>query len=79
MKRGFSDAGKAPFACRIGLGLMIVTGIAALLAAPAELHFISRSEECEREIRFGEAYRAYRARTPFLQPRPPGSLAANSS
>jgi protein-S-isoprenylcysteine O-methyltransferase Ste14 len=39
-----------------------------LLFAPAVLFFIRVYEERELEIRFGEAYRLYRASTPFLWP-----------
>jgi protein-S-isoprenylcysteine O-methyltransferase Ste14 len=44
-----------------------------ILFAPALLFFIRVYEERELEIRFGEAYRRYRASTPFLWPsiRPP--------
>jgi protein-S-isoprenylcysteine O-methyltransferase Ste14 len=38
------------------------------LFAPAALFFIREYEERELEIRFGEAYRLYRASTPFLWP-----------
>jgi protein-S-isoprenylcysteine O-methyltransferase Ste14 len=39
-----------------------------VLFAPAVLFFIRVYEERELEIRFGEAYRLYRASTPFLWP-----------
>ena len=39
-----------------------------VLVAPAALFFIRVYEERELEIRFGEAYRRYRASTPFLWP-----------
>jgi protein-S-isoprenylcysteine O-methyltransferase Ste14 len=39
-----------------------------VLVAPAVLFFIRVYEERELEIRFGEAYRLYRASTPFLWP-----------
>ena len=39
-----------------------------ILFAPAVLFFIKLYEERELEIRFGEAYRLYRASTPFLWP-----------
>jgi protein-S-isoprenylcysteine O-methyltransferase Ste14 len=41
------------------------------LAAPAWIVFLKGYEERELEIRFGDAYRAYRATTPFLWPRKP--------
>jgi protein-S-isoprenylcysteine O-methyltransferase Ste14 len=40
-----------------------------ILVAPAWLVFVRVYEERELEIRFGQAYRAYRATTPFLWPR----------
>jgi protein-S-isoprenylcysteine O-methyltransferase Ste14 len=42
-----------------------------VLVAPALILFLKVYEERELEIRFGEAYRAYKARTPFLWPRGP--------
>ena len=42
---------------------------AAGLFLPAILFFLKTYEERELEIRFGEAYRAYRAGTPMLFPR----------
>jgi protein-S-isoprenylcysteine O-methyltransferase Ste14 len=43
-----------------------------VLVAPAWIVFLRVYEERELEIRFDEAYREYRARTPFLWPRRPG-------
>lgn len=40
-----------------------------ILVTPAWLMFVRVYEERELEIRFGQAYRAYRATTPFLWPR----------
>jgi len=42
-----------------------------LLVMPALLFFVVVYEERELEIRFGEGYREYRARTPLLIPRRP--------
>jgi len=42
-----------------------------LLVTPAMLFFIKVFEERELEIRFGEAYREYKSRTPMLFPRRP--------
>jgi protein-S-isoprenylcysteine O-methyltransferase Ste14 len=39
------------------------------LAAPAELTYLKLYEERELEIRFGEAYREYKAKTSFLWPK----------
>jgi len=44
---------------------------ALLLVSPALLFFVKFFEERELEIRFGEPYRQYRARTPMLIPRRP--------
>ncbi len=44
---------------------------AVLLFAPALLFFVKVYEERELEIRFGDSYRQYRARTPMLFPRRP--------
>jgi protein-S-isoprenylcysteine O-methyltransferase Ste14 len=44
---------------------------ALLLAAPALLYFVKVYEERELEIRFGESYLEYKARTPMLFPRRP--------
>ena len=42
-----------------------------VLVTPAFLYFLTHFEERELEIRFGQAYREYRARTAILLPRPP--------
>jgi len=42
-----------------------------VLAAPAELTFLKVYEERELEIRFGQSYRDYKARTSFLWPKKP--------
>jgi len=57
----------------IGLWLQSAGFVAwvLLLATPAELTFLKVYEERELEIRFGDSYRAYKARTPFLWPRRP--------
>lgn len=41
----------------------------ALLIDPVWIYFVRVYEERELEIRFGDSYREYRARTPFLWPR----------
>lgn len=43
---------------------------AVLLVAPAWLLFVKIFEERELELRFGDAYRSYRARTPMFIPGP---------
>lgn len=44
---------------------------ALALVTPAWLYFLERFEERELEIRFGQSYLDYRARTAMLLPRPP--------
>ncbi|MDE2181598.1 MAG: isoprenylcysteine carboxylmethyltransferase family protein [Alphaproteobacteria bacterium] len=58
----------------IGLELQSSAFIAwvVLVLSPAELIFLKLYEERELEIRFGGAYRAYKATTPFLLPLPWG-------
>jgi protein-S-isoprenylcysteine O-methyltransferase Ste14 len=46
---------------------------ACFLVSPALLFFVKVLEERELEIRFGEAYLKYKARTPMLFPRRPAS------
>jgi len=46
---------------------------ALFLFTPALLVFVKHFEERELEIRFGASYLEYKARTPFLFPRRPGS------
>jgi len=62
----------AVIACGLSLGIWLRSGLLVLwflvLFAPALLFFIRVYEERELEIRFGEAYRLYRASTPFLWP-----------
>lgn len=57
----------------LSLGLLLGSGAliawTLLLAGPAIVAFLKLYEERELELRFGDAYRAYRARTPFLMPR----------
>lgn len=78
---------EAPYSCSrnpMALGAIVLyLGVAVLsrsmgaallvgLASAALLAFIRFSEEPVLAARFGEAYRDYRRRTPFLVPRPPG-------
>jgi len=62
----------AAFAFFVSLGIWFQSVLFVLwvliLFAPAVLFFIRVYEERELEIRFGEAYRLYRASTPFLWP-----------
>jgi protein-S-isoprenylcysteine O-methyltransferase Ste14 len=64
-----------------GLAFLVAVGLwlrsalfvlwVVLMVTPVMLLFLKVYEERELEIRFGEAYRAYRARTPMLWPRRP--------
>lgn len=64
-----------------GLALLVSVGLwyqsalfilwALVVVAPPLLYFVKIYEERELEIRFGEAYLAYKARTPMLFPRRP--------
>jgi protein-S-isoprenylcysteine O-methyltransferase Ste14 len=66
--------GLALFACLAAVGLWIQSALfvawVALLVTPAWLLFVRIFEERELELRFGEAYREYRARTPMFFPGP---------
>lgn len=67
----------ATLALLVALGLWFQSGLfvlwALLLVAPALLFFVRIFEERELEIRFGEPYLQYKAATPMLLPRRPGS------
>ncbi len=52
----------------VWIGSLMAALIVALLSALL-LSFIKQGEESALEARFGDAYRAYRRRTPFLIPR----------
>lgn len=59
----------------VGLGLWLQSGLflvwVVVIVGPAILVWLSAYEERELEIRFGQAYLDYKARTPWLWPRPP--------
>ena len=59
----------------IGLWLQSVPFIAwvLFLTAPVEIAYLEIYEERELEIRFGESYRAYKAKTSFLWPKRPSA------
>lgn len=63
----------ATLAWLVAIGLYLQSALFVLwvigLVAPAWIAFLKVYEERELEIRFGSAYRAYRANTPFLWPR----------
>jgi protein-S-isoprenylcysteine O-methyltransferase Ste14 len=65
----------ATLAFLVALGLWLQSAYfvlwALLLVSPALLFYVKFFEERELEIRFGEPYRQYRARTPMLIPRRP--------
>ncbi len=64
----------ATLACLFAAGLMLQSALfliwVALLLTPVWIAFLKVYEERELEVRFGDDYRAYRAATPFLWPRP---------
>jgi protein-S-isoprenylcysteine O-methyltransferase Ste14 len=66
--------GLAFFAFLVSFGLWIQSALfiawVVLAVAPCWLVFVRIFEERELELRFGEAYRVYRARTPMLIPGP---------
>ncbi len=66
--------GLATFVFLAAFGLWIQSalfvGWVVLLATPAWLLFVKRFEERELELRFGESYRSYKARTPMFLPGP---------
>jgi protein-S-isoprenylcysteine O-methyltransferase Ste14 len=65
----------ATLACLLSIGLwlqstLFVTWV-LVVAAPAWIVYLKLYEERELEIRFGQSYREYKARTSFLWPRKP--------
>lgn len=55
----------------VWIGSALFLGWALLLVTPAWLVFLKAYEERELEIRFGDPYRDYKARTPMLLPGKP--------
>jgi protein-S-isoprenylcysteine O-methyltransferase Ste14 len=51
----------------------------AVSVTPGWIFFVRRYEERELQIRFGDSYEEYRARTPFLWPRKPRAAACAAS
>ena len=50
-------------------GSRLLTLVVILGVIPAHLFFLKFFEELELELRFGEAYKEYKAKVPFLIPR----------
>jgi len=69
----------ATLACLLSVGLWLQSTLfvvwVLLLAAPAWIVYLKLYEERELEIRFGQSYREYKARTSFLWPRKPRAQA----
>jgi protein-S-isoprenylcysteine O-methyltransferase Ste14 len=65
----------ATFAWFVAIGLLLQSTLfvvwVLLLVAPVEIVILKVYEERELEIRFGQSYRDYKARTSFLWPRRP--------
>jgi protein-S-isoprenylcysteine O-methyltransferase Ste14 len=63
------------FSLGVGLisGSTLLTLYVLLGLIPAHLFFLKFFEELELELRFGESYKAYKQKTPFLIPTPNGS------
>jgi len=72
----------ATLACLFAIGLLLQSALflawVLLLVAPAWIVYLKVYEERELEIRFGQGYREYRARTSFLWPRRQKPSAARS-
>ncbi len=65
----------AVLACLLSVGLLLQSALflawVLVLVAPAWVVYLKLYEERELEIRFGQGYREYKARTSFLWPRRP--------
>jgi protein-S-isoprenylcysteine O-methyltransferase Ste14 len=65
----------ATLACLLSIGLWLQSTLfvawVLVVAAPAWIVYLKLYEERELEIRFGQSYREYKARTSFLWPRKP--------
>jgi protein-S-isoprenylcysteine O-methyltransferase Ste14 len=64
-------------ACLVAMGLWFQSTLFIVwvlgLVAPSWIVFLKVYEERELEIRFGDAYRTYKAKTPFLWPKKPSA------
>jgi protein-S-isoprenylcysteine O-methyltransferase Ste14 len=69
----------ATLSCLLAIGLLLQSALfvawVLILAAPAWIVYLKVYEERELEIRFGQSYRQYKARTSFLWPRKPSGQA----
>ena len=69
----------ATLACLLSVGLWLQSGLfvawVLILVTPAWVVYLKLYEERELEIRFGQSYREYKARTSFLWPRKPRAQA----
>jgi protein-S-isoprenylcysteine O-methyltransferase Ste14 len=65
-------------ACLVSVGLWLGSVYfilwAIVIILPVMIGFLKVFEERELEIRFGDSYREYRSKTPFLWPRKPKSI-----
>jgi len=63
----------ATLSCLSAAGLLLQSALfvawVLILVAPAWIVYLKVYEERELEIRFGQSYRQYKARTSFLWPR----------
>jgi len=67
----------ATLACLLAIGLLLQSALfvvwVLVLVAPAWVVYLKVYEERELEIRFGQSYQAYKAKTSFLWPRRPNA------
>jgi protein-S-isoprenylcysteine O-methyltransferase Ste14 len=65
----------ATLACLLAIGLLLQSALfvvwVLVLVVPAWIVYLTVYEERELEIRFGQSYRRYKAKTSFLWPRRP--------
>jgi protein-S-isoprenylcysteine O-methyltransferase Ste14 len=65
----------ATLACLLAIGLLLQSALfvvwVLVLVAPTWIVYLTVYEERELEIRFGQSYRQYKAKTSFLWPKRP--------
>jgi protein-S-isoprenylcysteine O-methyltransferase Ste14 len=65
----------ATLACLLAIGLLLQSALFVVwilvLVVPTWIMYLTVYEERELEIRFGQSYRQYKAKTSFLWPRRP--------